>query len=157
MIRGGVEPVPLVRTCVLLLLASCAAHGSAAVPTRPPADPSDGDRYDPCDICVLDELDDSTAGDTACGCADPDFVLTDACTLSSDEEARVSRAATLLLANAHLTSVQLVSGRAACANAVRMALERHGVPSTRLEVATRGDEPGVTVEVGAWDGKRCVP
>jgi hypothetical protein len=136
-------------------MASCAAHGSAAVATRSPTDPSDGDRFDPCDICVLDDLNDSSAGDTACGCPDPDFFLTDACSLSSDEEARVSRAATLLVANAHLTSVKVVSGKAACANAVRMELERHGVPATRLEVATRGDDPSVTVEPGAWDGKRC--
>jgi hypothetical protein len=138
----------------LLFIAGCAAHGSAAVATRPPTDPSDGDRYDPCDICVLDG-DDSQQGDNGCGCNDPDFFLTDACTLSSDQEASVSRAATELLVKTHLTSVRLVSSRAACANAVRMALERHGVPSSRLEVATRGNEPSVSLEVAALDGRRC--
>jgi hypothetical protein len=149
------DPTPLVRTCSLLFIASCAAQGSATVAPQPPTDPGDGDRYDPCDVCVLDGLDDTPGEDNACGCADPDFFLTDACSLSSDEEARASRAATLLLANTHLTSVRLVSGRAACANVVRMALERHGVPSSRLVVATRGAEPSVILEPAAWDGKRC--
>jgi hypothetical protein len=150
-----VEAAPLSNACVLLFVASCAAHGTAAVATRPPTDPSEGDRYDPCDICVLDGLDDSPSEDHGCGCADPDFFMTDACSLSSDEEAQMSRAVTELLSNAHLTSVRLVSGKPACANAVLTALERHGMPSTRLEIATRGAEPSVTVEVGAWDGQRC--
>jgi hypothetical protein len=139
-----------VRTGVLLLAASCAAHAGSAVAGRPPTDPSDGDRYDPCDTCVVQESD---VGDD--GCPEPDVSLTDACTLSPEQDETLSRVATELVANAHLTSVRVVSGRAACANAVRVALERHGLPSTRIEVATRGTEPSVTFEVGTWDGKRC--
>jgi hypothetical protein len=136
------------RTGVLLLVASCAAHAGRAVGGRPPTDPSDGDRYDPCDTCVVQEDGDD-------GCPDPDVSLTDACTLSPEQEETLSRVATELVANAHLTSVRVVSGEAACANAVRVALERHGLPSSRIEVATRGTEPSVTFEVGTWDGKRC--
>jgi len=140
-----------VRTGVLLLVASCAAHAAGpAVAGRHLTDPSDGDRYDPCDTCVVQGSD---YGDD--GCPDPDVSLTDACTVSPEQEETLSRVAAELVANAHLTGVRLVSGRAACANAVRVALERHGLPSTRIEVATRGTEPSVTFEVGTWDGKRC--
>ena len=130
----------------LILVVSCAA-------TRPPADPSDGDRADPCDICVLQHSDDLTGDDD--GCSEPDLRMTDACSLSSAQEAIVARVVPEIVSNTHLTSVRLVSGRAACADVVRAALARHGLPSNRVEVATRGAEATVSFEVGAWDGKRC--
>ena len=104
-------------------------------------------------MCVFQRSDNSVSDDD--GCPEPDLHMSDACSLSPDQEALLSRVATELAADAHLTTIRVVSGRTACANAVQMALERHGLPSTRLEVATRGAEPGVSLEGGAWDGKRC--
>jgi hypothetical protein len=142
-----------VRTVVALCLASCAAQGSAAVAARSQKEPSDGDQYDPCDVCLLADV--AHPENTEDGCTRPEFVMTDGCVLSRDQEAFFSRGATELVANAHLTTVRLVSGKAACASAVRSALELHGVPPGRVEIATRGSDPSVFVEVGAWDGKRC--
>ncbi|HEX8796648.1 MAG TPA: hypothetical protein VF765_37110 [Polyangiaceae bacterium] len=142
-VRVDTGPLPLGG---LIFVASCAA-------TRPPADPSDGDSADPCDVCVLQRSDDLTGDDD--GCPEPDLRMTDACSLSSAQEALLARTASELSPNAHLTSVRVVSGVVACASAVRTALERHGLPSVRLEVASRGSEPSVNLEVGAWDGKRC--
>jgi hypothetical protein len=72
------------RTGLLLFLAGCAAHDAAAVAPRPPTDPSDGVRADPCDMCVLQRSDDLVSNDD--GCRGPDLRLTDACSPSSDPD-----------------------------------------------------------------------
>jgi hypothetical protein len=106
-------------------------------------------------MCVLPRSDDSVSDED--GCPEPDLHMTDACSLSTHQEALLSEIVPELVANAHLTTVRLISGRAACANAVQVALQRRGLPSTRIEVVTRASDPGVAFEVGAWDGKRCEP
>ena len=146
LLRLGTE---LVRLSVVLLTVSCAS--GATVAPRPAAD-SSGDRADPCDICVLQE-DEPGADDD--GCPEPDLRLGDACTLSSEQEATLSRIVPELVANTRLTSLRVVSGKAACANAVSMALQRRGMPSARIEVATRGSDSSVSLEVGVWDGRHC--
>jgi hypothetical protein len=106
-------------------------------------------------MCVLKGDDRSDLGTD--GCPALDFLVTDACVLASDEHGRVARAAKELVANAHLTSIRIVSRRAECAAAVRSALERAGVPPSRLEIASNDAGAGVSLEVGAWDGRRCTP
>jgi hypothetical protein len=106
-------------------------------------------------MCVLHGDDGSGLGND--GCPAPDFRMTSACVLAPDEQGRVTHAAAELVANAHLTSIRIVSGQVECAAAVRSALERAGVPASRLEMASNDGGAGVSLEVGAWDQRRCAP
>ena len=136
-----------------IAILSCAAK----VPKTPPptaaaADSSDGDSPDPCDICVMRAYDDATAVlDDGC----PGFRMTDGCAMAPGEQARVTRAAADIAANAHLTSVRLVSAKADCAGAVRDALVRAGVPAKQLVTATKGTDDSVFLDVAAWEGRQC--
>jgi hypothetical protein len=106
-------------------------------------------------MCVLQRSDEP--GSDEDGCPVPDFRLGESCTVPPDVQAKLTRAATEIRDNAHMNTVRVVSGNAACAAAVRKAFEQAGVPSNRLETATRGDGPGVSLEVGQYDGRRCTP
>jgi hypothetical protein len=152
------SPLPRVACAGLAFLAvGCASapQRQSSQATAPSVAPDDGDRADPCDMCVLQGDDGSGLGTD--GCPAPDFRMTSACVLTSDEQGRVTRAAAELVVNAHLTSIRIVSGRVECAAAVRSALERAGVPTSRLEIATNDAGAGVSLEVGAWDRRRCAP
>jgi hypothetical protein len=151
-----------VASVALVLGLSCAARPArpSASASRSPSSSSssqpteeEGDRADPCDLCVLQGGDGPGEGED--GCPGPDFRLTDHCILPPGERARIERAASEIGANVHMTSVRIVSGRADCAGVVRAALEQAGVASGRLEIATRDAGASASLEVGAWDGRRC--
>jgi hypothetical protein len=139
-----------------VLALACAERPSrpSSSPSPPPQTaPEDGDRVDPCDICVLQQGDDT--GQDEDGCPVPDFRLSDSCAVPPEVQAKLTRAAHEIRDNAHMNTVRVVSGNPACAAAVRTAFEQAGVPANRLETATRGTGAAVSLEVGQWDGRRC--
>ncbi len=148
----------MVHASLALLVAAlgCASPAPRAT-TTPPAPIDDVDRADPCDMCVVQDEEDAEVPESADGCAGSAFRVTDQCALAPGEQARAARIAAGLLGNPHVTTVRLVSSKAACAEAARDALVRAGLAAARLELATTGKEPWVLLEVGSWDGRRCAP
>jgi hypothetical protein len=148
-----------VSIAVILFAGACGHEARAPVaPPRPAASAVEDlgdDIADPNDKCpwILEGCTPST--DDQDGCPDTSLEIAD-CRLSASDDSWLGDVAREITAKSDLTTVRVVSGIAACADAVREGLVKRGVPASRLETRTATGRAGdVSFEAAAWKGKRC--
>jgi hypothetical protein len=146
---------------VVLVVGACGheARAPASAPAPSPAPSADRDLGDdipdPKDRCpwILDGCTD-TSGDED-GCPDVSLQIPD-CRLAASDDSWLGEVEGEVAGKSDLTVVRIVSGVQACADAVRAALVKRGIPASRLETKTvPGRARDVSFEAAVWKGQRC--